>query len=439
MIGTSDTVENPGGLTACIRLCLLCFAGGSMRPVIDLNKKYGIVLEGGGARGAYQIGAWKALREAGVRIRGVAGTSVGALNGAFISMDHLEEAEQVWKNITYSRVMDVDDDYMQRLFHGELPLKEAVSRVLKKIGEGGVDIKPLRELIRNQVDITALQNSSIPLYILTFQVDAMQELELNLQEADPETICDYLVASACIFPLFKNQKLDGKTFIDGGAINNVPLDTLIRRGYEDIIMIRIFGPGREKRVRIPEGTQVLQIRPRVRLGSIIDFNAKKSKRNMKIGYYDAKRLIYGLKGKIYYIEENQEECYYLNQFIRAAEPVRESMEEIYHLSPDPERWLRRLTEIILPAMALELKLSVNWNYRELYLAILEATARLCHVPKYQIYTVDELKREILERKRILEKSEKIPIFTSFITGKICGRSESLKEEQGGNVDEFDRT
>ena len=55
-----------------------------MKPVLDLTKEYGLVLDGGGARGAYQIGAWKALREAGVKIEAVAGTSVGALNGALI-------------------------------------------------------------------------------------------------------------------------------------------------------------------------------------------------------------------------------------------------------------------------------------------------------------------------------------------------------------------
>ena len=57
-----------------------------MKPVLDLTKEYGLVLDGGGARGAYQIGAWKALREAGVKIEAVAGTSVGALNGALICM-----------------------------------------------------------------------------------------------------------------------------------------------------------------------------------------------------------------------------------------------------------------------------------------------------------------------------------------------------------------
>ena len=65
-----------------------------MKLRIDLEKEYGIVLEGGGARGAYQIGVWKALREAGMKIKGVAGTSVGALNGALICMDDLGKAEE---------------------------------------------------------------------------------------------------------------------------------------------------------------------------------------------------------------------------------------------------------------------------------------------------------------------------------------------------------
>ena len=47
-----------------------------MKPIIDLNKEYGLVFDGGGARGAYQIGAWRALSEAGVKISAVAGTSV---------------------------------------------------------------------------------------------------------------------------------------------------------------------------------------------------------------------------------------------------------------------------------------------------------------------------------------------------------------------------
>ena len=86
-----------------------------MRTGLDLSRGYGIVLEGGGARGSYQVGAWKALREAGILIKGIAGASVGALNGAMICMDDLERAEHIWEEICYSRVMDVDDDLMDSL------------------------------------------------------------------------------------------------------------------------------------------------------------------------------------------------------------------------------------------------------------------------------------------------------------------------------------
>ena len=70
-----------------------------MHPVIDLTKEYGLVLDGGGARGAYQIGAWKALSEAGVKVNAVAGTSVGALNGYAYMTNKLEQAKKMWSEL----------------------------------------------------------------------------------------------------------------------------------------------------------------------------------------------------------------------------------------------------------------------------------------------------------------------------------------------------
>ena len=51
-----------------------------MELKLDTSKIYAIALEGGGARGAYQVGAWRALEEAGIRYNAVSGTSVGAIN-----------------------------------------------------------------------------------------------------------------------------------------------------------------------------------------------------------------------------------------------------------------------------------------------------------------------------------------------------------------------
>lgn len=385
-----------------------------MEAVIDLTKEYGLVLEGGGARGAYQIGAWKALAEAGVKIRGVAGTSVGALNGALICMGDVENARELWENISYSQIMSVDDEKMRQFLHGRAFHVEMLRDAMDYLTEGGLDITPLKNLIAEKIDVEKIKNSPVDLYVLTFSVDEFKEMDIDVKETEPELIKDYLLASAYLFPLFKNEKLHGRTYIDGGAVNNVPLGSLVDRGYEDIIVVRIYGIGREKRVKIPEGTTVYTIAPSVSLGNILDFDPKKSRLHIKRGYFDAKRMIYGLAGKIYYIDEQEEECYYLKQLIDLAPEVYEYLVDIHKLDPDPRLYLRNMTEIILPVLAEEMKLGKNWNYRELYLAMLEATAKLCRVQKYQIYTVRDLQKKVKERLVKLNDGE-LPAFVQVIS------------------------
>mgnify|MGYP000744932926 CR=1 FL=1 len=69
----------------------------------------------------------------------------------------------------------------------------------------------------------------------------------------------------------------------------------------------------------------------------------------------------------------------------------------YKLSQAESRYCRNMTEVVLPVMAEELKLSKDWTYKELYLAVLEATAKLCRISKYKVYTVDELREKIQEK------------------------------------------
>ena len=267
-----------------------------MEPLIDLSKEYGLVLDGGGARGAYQIGAWKALKEAGVRINAVAGTSVGALNGALICMDDPEKAEQIWKNISFSQVMDVDDTWMEQLFDGEHRFSEILAEARRILTERGVDITPLKNLIQKNIDEEKIRMSGKEFCILTFSLTDFKELDLSISDIPEGKLKDYLLASAYLIG-FRNEKLDGRRYIDGGVVNNVPLGSLVKRGYTDIIEIRIYGPGREPRVKMPEDAEVYRIGPRVKLGSIIEFDRKRSAKNLKIGYYDAKRMLYGLEDR----------------------------------------------------------------------------------------------------------------------------------------------
>lgn len=361
-----------------------------MRPVIDLSKEYGLVLDGGGARGAYQIGAWKALHEAGVQIRGIAGTSVGALNGALICMGDVDEAEHIWKEMTFSKVMDVDDDWMERLFQKEVPMRELLKELMLRLRDGGIDVTPLKDLIHNILDEDRIRSAGIDFSLLTFSLSDMKELDLTLDEIPEGLLADFLLASACLLG-FKNEPLHGKTYLDGGVINNVPLNSLVKRGYRDIITVRIYGPGREPRVRLDEGTQVYEIAPRVHLGSIIEFQGKRSRQNLKIGYYDAKRMVYGLKGLIYYIDSDRDEEEYTTMLSNISEKTRKEIRA-------------------------KLRLPHTATNETLYLAMLEASAKYFRIPKYQVYTENGLS-ELVHIQYAKRKEEPgLPGFIHILAG-----------------------
>ena len=361
-----------------------------MRPVIDLSKEYGLVLDGGGARGAYQIGAWKALHEAGVQIRGIAGTSVGALNGALICMGDVDEAEHIWKEMTFSKVMDVDDDWMERLFQKEVPMRELLKELMLRLRDGGIDVTPLKDLIHNVLDEDRIRSAGIDFSLLTFSLSDMKELDLTLDEIPDGLLADFLLASACLLG-FKNEPLHGKTYLDGGVINNVPLNSLVKRGYRDIITVRIYGPGREPRVRLDEGTQVYEIAPRVHLGSIIEFQGKRSRQNLKIGYYDAKRMVYGLKGLIYYIDSDRDEEEYTTMLSNISEKTRKEIRA-------------------------KLRLPHTATNETLYLAMLEASAKYFRIPKYQVYTENGLS-ELVHIQYAKRKEEPgLPGFNHILAG-----------------------
>ena len=69
-----------------------------------------LVLSGGGSRGAYEIGAWQAFSELGVRFQAVYGTSAGAINAALFAQGDLEKASSLWENINIKQLMNAENE-----------------------------------------------------------------------------------------------------------------------------------------------------------------------------------------------------------------------------------------------------------------------------------------------------------------------------------------
>ena len=370
-----------------------------MNPKISLDREYGIVLEGGGARGAYQVGAWRALREAGIKIKGVSGTSVGALNGVMMCMDELEEAEAIWASMDYSRVFDVEPkviDSMKHLNFRSFNFTEMAAEVKKAVKGGGLNIDPLKHLIAEMADEEKVRNSSIECFATAFSVSERKEVNFNLKQAPEGAMKDMLLASSC-FPGFKNDKLFGKTYMDGGSVNNVPINVLTDRGYKDIIVIRIYGIGvdREKLFDIPEDVTIYKIAPRKNIGGILEFEAERARRNMRLGYFDAMRMIYGLEGRKYYIDMPHSEAYYFDRMMSELTILQRFLTPYVKEDDFTKRSSYRVyTEKIFPYLAKKLKLEPDWNYRELYGAFLELCARKMDLEVLQIYSAEDIMEKV---------------------------------------------
>ena len=372
-----------------------------MKLRIDLEKEYGIVLEGGGARGAYQIGVWKALREAGMKIKGVAGTSVGALNGALICMDDLGKAEEIWGNMTYSTVFNVDDSMIGKLKKfgvRSMKVTDAAAEFRRLFSDRGLDIAPLKKLLEETVDEERIRRSPRDFCAASFSVTDRKEEDFDVKEAPPGTMKDMMMASA-YFPGFKQEKIGGKTYLDGGSVNNVPVDLLTDRGYKDIIVIRLYGIGvdRRKFMDIPADVTIHETAPGRNLGGILEFDSARTKKNMKLGYFDGLRFLYGLCGRKYYLDMPYSEAYYFGRIMSELDLFKIWLRP--YVTEDEFAKLtgyRVYTEKIFPFLAKKLRLCTEWDYRDLYGAVLELFAKKMQLEVYRVYTPDEIVGKIHE-------------------------------------------
>lgn len=354
-----------------------------MKLQLDNTKTYAIALEGGGAKGAYEVGVWQALEEAGIKYNAVSGTSVGALNGAMMVMRDMEGAVKAWKDIRLSDVIDLEGDQeenLHKVLNGELDLSdihELIPQALDIIRNRGLDVAPLRAWVHEVADEKKIKASDVEFFVSTVSLTDRKGLEIKVNDLPEEEICDMLLASA-YHPSFRLEKLGGKYYADGGFVDTLPLHVLVEHGYKDIIAVRIPGHGVERRFRMPEDVNVTLISTNSDLGGVLNFDAEQSRRNMLIGYLDAKRVLYGL-----YVHQ-----YYIDRSMTDREALRLLLDRA-----DEGSNLRRVCERELPRIARRLDVN-GGDYYELFIAVLEREAEALAIDHQYILTDRELLEQV---------------------------------------------
>ena len=263
-------------------------------------RSYGLVLAGGGAKGAYQIGAWKALSEMGVTFDAIAGTSIGSINGALIAAGDYEKARQLWLNISIDKGLRINEELPdpENLFS-----KKNWGTLFKEvIKNGGLDASPAADFISQYVDEKKVRESGIPLFAVTVQMtQGVTPREICIDEIPEGELTDYLMASSNI-PLAVGIGPEGEKFLDGGVYDNIPLMTLKKRGFNKIIILDISNLKGVGHSMNTANCEIVHIRPydTEMLGGFMDLDAEAVEKRIKLGYLDAKKSFSHLLGNIYY-------------------------------------------------------------------------------------------------------------------------------------------
>lgn len=288
--------------------------------------KTALVLSGGGSRGSYQIGVFKALLDMEISIDMVFGSSVGSLNALMIAMGKHEEAEKLWLSIKTSNIFSLDGvkkdlpkgvrEIIKKSTLVGMPMEE-VFGYAKKLKEGGAAAEGLSKLLDEYIDEPLLRKSDMDFgVVITNMKDGKGEYILK-KDMKKGRVKDYVIASSSCYPAAHFYEMNGIRYIDGGYADNMPISMALSKGADRIIAVNLNAVGRVVKKDIKRAEKNCKefhlIESKWDLGNFLSFDKKVAKRNIQLGYIDCLKsfglldgLFYGFKKGTFLEEKNLE-------------------------------------------------------------------------------------------------------------------------------------
>ena len=181
------------------------------------------VLSGGASLGAIQVGMLEALYEREIAPDLVVGTSVGAVNGAFVAtheptVEAARELGGIWRRVRRSDVFP----------------PSPVTGLIGFLGRGDhlVSERSLRRLISRYVSVEGLEEARVPLHVIAAELVNGREVRLSRGSA-----VDAVMASAAIPGVFPPVEWRGRELIDGGVVNNTPISHALELGADEVYVL----------------------------------------------------------------------------------------------------------------------------------------------------------------------------------------------------------
>ncbi len=264
-----------------------------------MDSKRAIVFAGGGSKGAYQLGAWKALNELGEEFSIATGTSIGSINAGFYVQHDYEAAEKMWNEVTAADIM-VNGINFDVSFDGIFSQRENLIPFLKNyINTKRVDNSPFHKMMQRYFDAEKFFSSEIDYGLIAVNIQGLTPLEVTkkMMAEDKENAWRWIAASSACYPVFPPMEVNGENYIDGGYYDNIPVDTAFKLGASSAVVIDLnTDNNHETYIRHP---RITYIKPSKDLGTFLNFEREVLDRSIRLGYNDTMKVYGKYYGKKY--------------------------------------------------------------------------------------------------------------------------------------------
>lgn len=346
-----------------------------------------LVLGGGGAKGSYEVGVWKALNKLNMKFDIVTGVSIGSINGAFYAANEYKKCLKMWHTITTNDLFDVAI--------GSKLSKEDLQSLVKQMSTGGISFANAEKFLKKNINEEKVRKSKINYGLVTVSLTNKKPRFLTKEQIPYGKLVDYICASSICYPFVHTQDINDESFIDGGFYDGIPINLAIDMGATEIVavdlsVLAINKKPKDKNVKV----DVIKMKDKTPL--TLTFTKEYADKNIKYGYNDTMKHFNKLDGNIYTFKKNDLDKSYneLNKYFIEIlkstilnEPKNKIVNELFSIA--------KINKLFV-------KIKYNHDFKEEVEEALEHLGILFDIPTENIYSIKKYNRMLVKKVKELD-------------------------------------
>lgn len=278
--------------------------------------KIGLVLAGGGGKGAYELGVWKALDELKLTkyITVFSGTSIGAFNSVLFAMNDMKKADELWEEVTIDKLVPISKSELIKrgigLYIGGKNLQLAKKFLNYKLEHGAIANDGAIEVVEKYLDFNKIKENNKICYAACTKLSDFSAKYFKINDFDEETGKKIVLASASLPLIYDCTEVLGEKYIDGGIADNIPIQPVYGENCNIIIVVLLSKEVQVDRTLYPN-SKLIVISPENldenTITGTLNLNTDAKRIRIIEGYNDTINKLEPIKELFEYISKEEEE------------------------------------------------------------------------------------------------------------------------------------